>query len=125
MIELKYEYKDIPDVESIKEISNVFNIDKYIAAILIQNIGFDINKIRKFLEPKLEDLHDPFLIKGMDKAVDIILDYIKNNKKILIYGDYDVDGITGVAVLYNFLTDNFNIGDKLYFKCANRFNEEK
>ena len=123
MIELKYEYKDIPDVESIKEVSNVFNIDKYIAAILIQNIGFDINKIRKFLEPKLEDLHDPFLIKGMNKAVDIILDYIKNNKKILIYGDYDVDGITGVAVLYNFLTDNFNIGDKLYFKCANRFNE--
>lgn len=123
MIELKYEYKDIPDVESIKEVSNVFNIDKYIAAILIQNIGFDINKIRKFLEPKLEDLHDPFLINGMNKAVDIILNYIKNNKKILIYGDYDVDGITGVAVLYNFLIDNFNIGDKLYFKCANRFNE--
>ena len=123
MIESKYVYKKIPDIESIKEISSNFNINQYVAAILIQNLGFDINKIQEFLEPKLEKLYDPFLIKGMDKAVDIILNYIKNNDKILIYGDYDVDGITGVAVLYNFLVDNFNINNNLYYKCANRFNE--
>ena len=123
MIESKYVYKKIPDIESIKEISSNFNINQYVAAILIQNLGFDINKIQEFLEPKLEKLYDPFLIKGMDKAVDIILNYIKNNDNILIYGDYDVDGITGVAVLYNFLVDNFNINNNLYYKCANRFNE--
>ena len=114
MIESKYVYKKIPDIESIKEISSNFNINQYVAAILIQNLGFDINKIQEFLEPKLEKLYDPFLIKGMDKAVDIILNYIKNNDNILIYGDYDVDGITGVAVLYNFLVDNFNINNNIH-----------
>jgi len=123
MIELKYVYKEIPNIESIKVISNKFNINQYIAAILIQNLGFDVDKIYDFLEPSLEKLYDPFLIKGMNKAVDMILNYIQNSEKILIYGDYDVDGITGIAVLYNFLIDNFNVSNNLYYKCANRFNE--
>lgn len=123
MVESKYVYKEIPNIDSIKEISNKFNINQYIAAVLIQNLSYNVDKIHDFLEPSLEKLYDPFLIKGMDKAVDIILNYIQNNDKILIYGDYDVDGITGVAVLYNFLVDNFNINNNLYYKCANRFNE--
>ena len=62
MVELKYVYKEIPNIDSIKEISNKFNINQYIAAILIQNLGYNVDKIHDFLEPSLEKLYDPFLI---------------------------------------------------------------
>ena len=77
MVGLKYEYKTIPNIEDIEEVSKTFNINKYIAAVLIQKLGFDIEKINNFLNPKLENLYDPFLVKGMNKAVDIITNYIK------------------------------------------------
>ena len=123
MIRYDYTYIPIPQKEKIQDISERFSLNKYIAAILIQKLGYNIELTEKFLKPDLKNLHDPFLIKDIDKALDIIEKYIKNNKKILIFGDYDVDGVTGVSVLYNFLVDNFNIKDNLEFKCANRFNE--
>src|SRR5690606_32664703 len=60
-------------------------------------------KARSFFRPSLEELHDPFLMKDMDKAVDRLQKAIANEEKILIYGDYDVDGTTSVSLLYKFL----------------------
>ncbi|MGB1318664.1 MAG: single-stranded-DNA-specific exonuclease RecJ, partial [Flavobacteriales bacterium] len=60
---------------------------------------------KNFFRPSLDDLHDPFLMKGMDKAVSRIEQALGNGEKILIYGDYDVDGTTAVALVYSFLKD--------------------
>ena len=59
-----------------------------------------MEKINKFIYPQIEDLNDPFLMNDMEIAVNKILETINNNEKITIYGDYDVDGITSIAVLY-------------------------
>ena len=63
---------------------------------------------KKFFRPDLNDLHDPFLMKDMDKAVNRITEAISDNEKILIYGDYDVDGTTAIATLYSFLRDLYS-----------------
>src|SRR4051812_34890700 len=79
-------------------------INKVICKILVQR-GFDTyNKARDFFRPQLSMLHDPWLMKDMEKAVQRILTALKEEEKILIYGDYDVDGTTSVASMYQFIT---------------------
>ncbi len=63
----------------------------------------DINQAQRFLSPSLKDLHNPFLMKGMKKGVSRVITAIYGQEKILVYGDYDADGITSVAILYDFL----------------------
>ena len=121
MNEIGYIYKFIPNREEIEIISSKFNLNKYISAVLIQYFGFDIDKIHKFLNPNTNYLHDPFLLDGIEKCLDIIYTSIKNHENILIYGDYDVDGITGVSILYRFLQKNFKLGHLLSYKTASRF----
>jgi len=83
----------------IYELSNVLNIKPLTAALLI-NRGIDEEeKARKFLFPKIDDLHDPFLLKDADKATARILKAISRREKVLIWGDYDVDGTTGTVLL--------------------------
>lgn len=74
-----------------------------LAKILVQRGFCEINQVKKFFNPDLKDLYDPFLLNGMNEAAKIIIDKITSNKKILIYGDYDVDGICAVAILKLFL----------------------
>jgi single-stranded-DNA-specific exonuclease len=62
-----------------------------------------IEKAKAYFRPKLTDLHDPFLMKDMRKAVDRIIAAINTNEKVLVYGDYDVDGTTSVALMYQFI----------------------
>ncbi|MCR4435414.1 MAG: single-stranded-DNA-specific exonuclease RecJ [Clostridiales bacterium] len=74
-------------------------------AKIFQNRGIgDIDYIKKYLYPSLDELHDPFLLKDMDKAVDRIINAVNGGESIVIYGDYDVDGITATSILYHFLT---------------------
>ena len=102
MNEKKWVLKDISQ-EKAERISKAFNISMLTAKIIIgRGLEFD-EEINLFLQPELSRLHDPFLLKDMEKAVNRILFAIKNNEKILIYGDYDVDGITSVSILYDFL----------------------
>jgi len=91
------------DEEKVKALQRSLTISKVLCKILVQR-GIDtFNKAKNYFRPQLSHLHDPFLMKDMDKAVDRILSAIKENEKILVFGDYDVDGTTSVACMYRFL----------------------
>src|SRR5258705_11982866 len=91
------------DEQKTTSLQQALNIHPVICKILVQRgiETFDIAK--NFFRPTLSDLHDPWLMKDMDKAVERILAAINNKEKILVFGDYDVDGTTAVACLYQFL----------------------
>lgn len=93
----------IPDTEKIKNIARLLKVDQGIATLLVQRGISTFEQARTFFRPELTDLHDPFLMKDMDKAVERIQAAIKNKEKILVFGDYDVDGTTSVALLYSYL----------------------
>ena len=67
-----------------------------------------LDDVEKFLNPSLSDLHDPFLMQDMDKAVNRLNKALGRKEKILIYGDYDVDGITSVALVYRYLQNYYS-----------------
>jgi single-stranded-DNA-specific exonuclease len=90
--------------EKVEMISKQAQVSPLLAKILLSRGFDDIEKIKEFLNPAFTCLYEPFLLKDMDKAVDRIIKSIEENEKIVIYGDYDVDGVTSTAVLYDFLT---------------------
>ena len=91
------------DINDLKHLSAALNVDMAIANLLIQRGVKTFSEARSFFRPKLTDLHDPFLMKDMDKAVARVKKAIDNDEKVMIYGDYDVDGTTSVALMYSFL----------------------
>lgn len=97
-------YKAFPSKEQIEKLSGEININPYLSAILLQRGINDFNEARNFFRPSLENLHDPFLMRDMDKAVARLRRAIEEKEKILIYGDYDVDGTTAVSLVYNYLS---------------------
>jgi len=100
--------KPEPVEEEIKLLSTQLNINSYLSSILIQR-GIDtFDKAKEFFRPSLGALHDPFLMADMDKAIERLQQAIKNNEKILIYGDYDVDGTTAVALVFSYLRTFYN-----------------
>lgn len=90
--------------EKIEEISQKYNLNKLLATILV-NRKIEENQIEIYLNPNRKNFHDPFLMPDMEIAVNRILKAMKNKEKIIIYGDYDVDGITSITVLKSFLSD--------------------
>jgi len=89
-----------------KEINNLaekLNVNHVIAALLAQRGINTFDQAKAFFRPSLNHLHDPFLMKDMDKAVERLGQALKKEEKILVYGDYDVDGTTSVAMVYTFL----------------------
>jgi len=90
--------------EKIEEISRKYNLNKLLATILV-NRKIEENQIEIYLNPNRKNFHDPFLMPDMEIAVNRILKAMKNKEKIIIYGDYDVDGITSITVLKSFLKD--------------------
>ena len=104
----------------ISEISRLLNVENIIANLLVQRGIKTFNDAKKFFRPDLNDLHDPFLMKDMNRAVDRINRAIKNNERILVYGDYDVDGTTAVALLYSFFRDRYTNID---FYIPDRYTE--
>ncbi|MDN3585838.1 single-stranded-DNA-specific exonuclease RecJ [Pedobacter aquatilis] len=90
--------------DTINKIADELNIDRSLAQILVQRNICSFDEARDFFRPNLEHLHNPFLMKDMDVAVARIEVAIDNNEKILIYGDYDVDGTTSVALAYSFFS---------------------
>lgn len=87
----------------VKTLSQELNIDDMLANLLAQRGIRNYGDAKKFFRPSLDDLHDPFLMKDMDKAVSRLEKAILNSEKILVYGDYDVDGTTAVTLVYSFL----------------------
>ena len=96
-------YKSTPASESIEALSKAININPYLSKILLQRGITDFESAKSFFRPSLDHLHDPFLLKDMENAVVRLKSAIDKNEKILIYGDYDVDGTTSVALMYSYL----------------------
>lgn len=98
----------MPSAAQIKMLGKELNINPYLTAILLQRGIDNVESARKFFRPSLNELHDPFLMRDMDQAVDRLKKAIDTHEKILIYGDYDVDGTTAVALVYNYLSSFYN-----------------
>ena len=107
--------------EAVAAMAAATGISPVLANLLVQR-GIDtLEKAKKFFNPQLSDLHDPFLMKDMDKAVERVERAVRNREKIMVYGDYDVDGTTAVALVYKFLRQ---IGHKdLLFYIPDRYTE--
>ena len=120
-IEKRWVVKPQGDSEAVAKLASVLRISPVLANLLVQR-GIDtVEKADKFFKPSLADLHDPFLMKDMDKAVERVEQAVRNNEKIMVYGDYDVDGCTAVALVYKFLRQ---IGHKnLMFYIPDRYTE--
>ena len=93
------------DEKLVNEICEKYNLNKLIGKIIVNRHVVNDEDVRIFITPTRDDFHNPFLFKGMDIAVDRIIKAINNKEKILIYGDYDVDGITSTTVLKKYLID--------------------
>jgi single-stranded-DNA-specific exonuclease len=104
-MEKVWNYKEQGDINDIKHLSAALNVNMVIANLLVQRGVKTFNEAKTFFRPKLTELHDPFLMKDMDKAVERLEQAIERQEKVLVYGDYDVDGTTSVAMMYLFLKD--------------------
>lgn len=101
--EKRWSLKPIPSPEKVAELADAINIRPELAALLVQRGITDFEDAKKFFRPSLENLHDPFLMKDMEKAVDRLMKAVAAKEHIMIYGDYDVDGTTAVSLVYSFL----------------------
>jgi single-stranded-DNA-specific exonuclease len=107
-MEKRWLYKEVPSQDQIAALSKAINTGNISTSLLLQRNITDYNQAKQFFRPQLENLHDPFLMTDMDKAVARLKKAIDANEKILIYGDYDVDGTTAVALVYSYLRNFYN-----------------
>ena len=91
------------DSEAVAKLAAALRLSPVLANLLVQRGIDNVEKAEKFFRPSLADLHDPFLMKDMDRAVERVARAVSEQEKIMIYGDYDVDGCTAVALVYKFL----------------------
>ena len=108
------------DEDKVEELKEKYKINNLLATILVNRGITSEEKIRQFLEPTRQDFYDPYLMKDMEIAVERIVKAIENQEKVIIYGDYDVDGITSTTVLKKFLKD---LGLEVSYYIPNRLNE--
>ncbi|GGD35996.1 single-stranded-DNA-specific exonuclease RecJ [Flavobacterium orientale] len=100
---MRWTLKPKPDSQLVSQLANQLNVSTLIATLLIQRGITTYEDARQFFRPNLEDLHDPYLMKDMDKAVNRIEKAIANQENILVFGDYDVDGTTAVSLVSSYL----------------------
>ncbi len=100
--------KEKGDPAVVRQLAGNQNISEALANLMVQRGITTPEEAKAFFEPDLGYLHDPFMMKGMTTAVDRISTAIKKNEKILVYGDYDVDGTTAVALVYSFLREQYS-----------------
>ncbi len=109
-----------PQIEIQKKLANELSISPILAQLLVQRDIFTFEDARSFFRPDLSDLHDPFLMADMQNAVDRLTIAMQKNEKILVYGDYDVDGTTSVSLVYKFLKQFYSNID---FYIPDRYTE--
>ena len=100
---MRWTLKPIPDSQKVNALSKDLNVEPLVAYLLVQRGIETFEEAKSFFRPSLEELHDPFLMKDMDKAVERVQKAIENGENILVYGDYDVDGTTSVALMSSYL----------------------
>ena len=103
---MNWEVENIDSTKEIRDLSERLKVSNITASLLVSRGIKTFEGAKTFFRPSLDDLHDPFLMKDMDNAVIRILDAVKKEEKILIYGDYDVDGTSSVALVCKFLRTN-------------------
>ena len=111
---------DPPDAGTVSRLSREINVPDSIARVLVHRGIDDYDKAKAYFRPSLEDLHDPFLLGGMEAAVGRITTALEKNERILVFGDYDVDGTSGAAMLYLFLKE---VGADAAFYIPDRIKE--
>jgi len=104
---MRWILKPKPEIKKVKDLQESLQVDEVIASLLVQRGMESYEAAKYFFRPSLDDLHDPFLMKDMDKAVSRIEQAIANNENILVYGDYDVDGTTAVSLVSSYLLNKY------------------
>lgn len=100
---MRWTIKSKPEKEKVQALQNALQVDETVATLLVQRGIETYEQAKTFFRPTLEDLHNPYLMKDMDKAVSRIEKAIVNNENILVFGDYDVDGTTAVSLVSSYL----------------------
>lgn len=95
-------FRPLPEQRKVKTLASAIGTNPLIASLLVQKGINTFEQAKAYFRPSLDTLHDPFMMKDMDKAVHRLMHAIENGRSILIYGDYDVDGVTAVAMVYDF-----------------------
>ncbi len=109
----KWEHCPAPDSGTVADLASSLGIERAVASLLLQR-GIDSREAAlKFFNPSFEDLHDPFLMKGMAETIDRIERAIYSGERVMIYGDYDVDGTSSTALMINYFSQW--LGDMLYY----------
>lgn len=120
MSRLKWIAKNTPNPQTVDQLSAQLNVGEPLAKLLVSRGINTFDEARNFFRPQFTDLHDPFLMKDMDKAITRIELAIEKGEKIMVYGDYDVDGTTSVAVTYSFFK---KFHDKIEYYIPDRYKE--
>jgi single-stranded-DNA-specific exonuclease len=119
-MEFRWKQKEEPSEEAVSNLEKSLQIPRNIAYILAQRGVSTYDEAENYFRPKLSELHDPFLMKDMDLAVKRIEAALLADEKMMVYGDYDVDGTTAVSVVYSFLTGYSN---KVVYYIPDRYDE--
>lgn len=119
-MEKKWVLHEPVDQEAVQRLSTEVGIDTVLSTLLVQRGVTTFEQARTFFRPSLDGLHDPFLMKDMDKAVERLHKAITSKEPILVYGDYDVDGTTAVSLVYSFLR---RLTPKVDFYIPDRYDE--
>lgn len=117
---MRWTLKQQPDSSKIEALQEALQVDPIVATLLLERGIETYDAAKKFFRPSLNDLHNPFLMKDMDKAVARIEKAIANQENILVYGDYDVDGTTSVALMSSYLKTKHPL---VYTYIPNRYDE--
>lgn len=117
---MRWTLKPKPETNKLKALKEALQVDDIVASLLLQRGIETYEDAKTFFRPSLDDLHDPFLMKDMEKAVARIEKAIANKENILVYGDYDVDGTTSVALMSTYLKSKY---DLVFTYIPNRYDE--
>jgi single-stranded-DNA-specific exonuclease len=116
----KWLIKDAPDALQVETLKNEMNVTEVVAYMLVQRGITEFDDAKSFFRASLKELHDPFLMKDMDRAVERINIALEEGQKIMIYGDYDVDGTTAISVVYGYLSQ---MTDLIAYYIPDRYKE--
>lgn len=120
MVKKKWKFKEMPNESVVNHLIEVLRVSRPIAVLLAQRGIKNLEEAKEFFRPEISSLHDPYLMKDMNKAVDRVLKALEKNEKILVYGDYDVDGTTAVALLFSYLS---TLSQNVEFYIPDRYSE--
>ncbi len=118
--EKEWKLKAPADPETVARLSSELGIDPVLAELLVHRGVTSFEQSRAFFRPSLDDLHDPFLMKDMEAAVERLHRALSSGENILVYGDYDVDGTTAVALVYSFLRE---LSPRIDYYIPDRYDE--